>query len=208
MGRAKIIWSKEFAYALGLLATDGNLSPDGRHINFTSKDFVLVQIFKECLGLKNKIGLKSRGGEKTKKYFQIQFGDRNFYEYMEKLGITAKKSKTIGELKVEDKYFADFLRGCIDGDGSIGAYRHPESKNPQLRVRMYSASSKFLEWLKKRISELFKIESGWIEAKEDGMGVLVYAKADSIILLDKIYYKGVEYKLKREYNTAKPFLRA
>lgn len=208
MGKAKVIWSSGFAYALGLLATDGNLSSDGRHINFTSKDRAQVQTFKKCLGLENKIGKKPRGGEKTKKYFQIQFGDRNFYEYMEKLGITAKKSKTIGELKVEDKYFADFLRGCIDGDGSIGAYRHPESKNPQLRVRMYSASPKFLEWMKEKISQLFKITSGWIEFKEGGIGVLVYAKADSIILLNKIYYRGVEYKLERKYNTAKPFLRA
>lgn len=202
------IWSREFAYALGLLATDGNLSPDRRHINFTSKDYDLVQTFKKCLGLNNKIGVKPRGGEKEKKYFQIQFGDVNFYEYAEKLGITPKKSKTIGEVKVEDKYFADFLRGCIDGDGSIGAYRHPESKNPQLRIRIYSASPKFLEWLKSKVVKLYKIDSGWIETKKDGMGVLVYAKTDSLILLGKIYYNGVVYKLERKYNTAKPFLRA
>lgn len=208
MGKAKVLWSSGFAYALGLLATDGNLSSDGRHINFTSKDLSQVKTFKKCLGLENKIGMKSRGGEKKKKYFQIQFGDKNFYEYMEKLGITPKKSKTIGEIKVEDKYFADFLRGCIDGDGSIGAYEHPESKHPQLRVRIYSASPKFLEWLKESISKLFKINSGWIEIKEGLIGVLVYAKADSIILLKRIYYRGVEYKLERKYNIAKPFLRA
>jgi len=48
------IWSPHFAYAIGLLATDGSLSIDGRHIDFTSKDLELVKIFKKYLGLKNK----------------------------------------------------------------------------------------------------------------------------------------------------------
>gem|GEM_PF-6676481 len=42
LGKVKIQWSPEFAYVIGLLTTDGNLSPDGRHINFTSKDRELV----------------------------------------------------------------------------------------------------------------------------------------------------------------------
>lgn len=33
-----ITWSPEIAYAVGLLTTDGSLSIDGRHIDFTSKD--------------------------------------------------------------------------------------------------------------------------------------------------------------------------
>ncbi len=31
LGRVKIEWSDKFAYAIGLVASDGNLSPDGRH---------------------------------------------------------------------------------------------------------------------------------------------------------------------------------
>ena len=53
--KVRIEWSPKFAYALGLLATDGNLSPDGRHMVFVSKDLDLINIFKECLDLKNKI---------------------------------------------------------------------------------------------------------------------------------------------------------
>lgn len=43
--KVKIKWSPEFAYAIGLLVTDGNLSPDGRHLNFTSKDRELAETF-------------------------------------------------------------------------------------------------------------------------------------------------------------------
>ena len=46
LSRIKIEWSPEFAYAIGLIVTDGSLSKDGRHINFSSKDL-------PCLGRKH-----------------------------------------------------------------------------------------------------------------------------------------------------------
>jgi len=61
LGKVKIKWSSEFAYALGLLATDGNLSPDGRHFDFTSKDKEQLRNFMKCLGIKVKIGYKISG---------------------------------------------------------------------------------------------------------------------------------------------------
>ena len=77
--------------------------------------------------------------------FVIQFGDRIFYDFLISLGITPAKSKTIASLKIPEKYFADFLRGCIDGDGDIDVHSHPESQHPQLRIRLVSASPKFLK---------------------------------------------------------------
>ena len=56
-GKVKIKWSGNFAYAIGLLATDGCLSPDGRHITLTSKDLDQLETFMKCVGIKNKIGL-------------------------------------------------------------------------------------------------------------------------------------------------------
>lgn len=37
-GNVKIKWNNSFAYIIGVIATDGNLSPDLRHIHITSKD--------------------------------------------------------------------------------------------------------------------------------------------------------------------------
>ena len=51
-------WSPELAYVIGLIASDGNLSSDGRHINITSKDEVMLQNVRLCLKIRNKIGLK------------------------------------------------------------------------------------------------------------------------------------------------------
>lgn len=51
---------------------DGILSPDGHHINFTSEDLELATLFRECLGLDNKIGRKAREHEKNNKYFVVK----------------------------------------------------------------------------------------------------------------------------------------
>ena len=205
LSKVLIEWSPNFAYAIGLIATDGNLSKDGRHLNMTSGDKDMILTFKKCLGLKNKIGRKTREKSKIKKYFQVQFGDKNFYEFLLSIGLTPAKSKTIGSLNIPDEYFADFLRGCIDGDGNISIASHPESKHIQLRTRLFSASPLFLNWIKNKIFNQLKIKGGWIEMKSD-VYVLAYAKADSIKLLNFMYYPKVENYLKRKYEIAKQFL--
>ncbi|PIV46177.1 hypothetical protein COS23_00540 [bacterium (Candidatus Moisslbacteria) CG02_land_8_20_14_3_00_36_53] len=204
--KVKIQWSSNFAYAIGLLTTDGNLSKDGRHLNLTSKDKDLINIFKGCLGIKNKIGRKARERSKTKKYFQVQFGDKNFYEFLLSLGLKPTKSKTLKSLNILDDYFVDFLRGCIDGDGNIKVSEHPQSQYPQLQVRLFSASPLFLNWLKDGLSKQIKVQGGWIE-KYNTNYVLAYGKSDSIKLLNFIYYKGVNNYLDRKYKIAKQFLR-
>ena len=51
-----IIWDNNFAYGIGLIASDGCLSSDKRHIEFSSKDLELVINVKKSFSLKNKIG--------------------------------------------------------------------------------------------------------------------------------------------------------
>lgn len=205
LNKIKIQWSPSFAYAIGLIVTDGNLSTDGRHINFTSKDEELVLLFKACLNLSNKIGKKARGGELEKKYFVVQFGDINFYRFLLDIGLTPAKSKTIGALKIDNDFFSDFLRGCIDGDGSIRTARHPESQHPQLQLRLYSASPIFLKWIKEKINHNVPISGGWIKPAVS-IWVLAFGKSDSIKLINFLYYNNCKCYLERKYLVAKPFL--
>lgn len=207
LAKVKCIWTPCFAYAIGLIVTDGNLSPDQRHIHFTSKDLELAELFKKCLQLNNKIGKKARGGETEKKYFVVQFGDIKFYNFLLSLGLMQNKSKIIGRLKIPRKFWADFLRGCIDGDGSIGCFKHPESKNPQLRVRLFSASTVFLQWMKTTSNKYVKLDGGWIDNCQRAF-VLCYGINDSKKLLKFIYYDKLIPRLTRKYLLAKPFLRA
>ena len=100
--RLDTTWRAELAYAVGLIATDGCLSGDGRHIDFTSKDRELVETFRSCLGLQVKIGLKSRGTEKEKKYSRVQISSVDFYRWLNSIGLTAQKSHTINKLEIPE----------------------------------------------------------------------------------------------------------
>ena len=97
-------------------------------------------------------------------YWRLQWGDRPFYGWLQQIGLTPAKSLTLGALSIPDQYFADFFRGCIDGDGSIHAYtdRSHTSKNPKyvyerLYVSLVSASPMFLDWIRGSVRRLIGI---------------------------------------------------
>ena len=191
-GNVRSTWDADLAYVIGVIATDGNLSPDLRHLHITSKDYEMVVNCRKCLNIKNKIGKKARGGSQDKKYYVLQFGDKNFFEFLLKLGLTPRKSKTISKLKIPNEHFLHFLRGCIDGDGSISIWRHPESKYQQCTLRLCSASEAFLEWILKSCRKLFFIEGGTIlHFKNSSVYTLRFGTEDSINILKMIYPKNV-----------------
>jgi len=200
-----IKWDSLTAYAVGLITTDGNLSADKCHMDFTSKDKGLVQIFKKCLNLKNKIGRKTRCKEKIKKYFRIQFGNVILYKWLVNVGLMPNKSRRIGPLKIPKRYFFNFLRGHLDGDGCIRKFQDPVYPNSQrLYTIFHSASLAHLKWLQQRINFRLNIH-GFVELSSREYR-LTFAKKESLILLPKIYFDKKVPCLKRKYDIAKSVL--
>ena len=113
-------WNANLTYAIGLIATDGCLSKDGILIDLTSNDREQLENFSKCLGVNFKIGLKWNNNKD--KSLRIQFKNRIFYDFLLSIGLTPRKSLTMGKLIIPDKYFFDFLRGCFDGDGCFYSY--------------------------------------------------------------------------------------
>ena len=185
-GKVKIAWSSDFAYAIGLLVTDGCLYNDGRHIDLTSKDKEMLVNYKKCLGIDNKISQKhSSAGNR---YLRVQLGDVLFYKFLLSLGLTQAKSKTIGEVKIPHRYFFDFLRGCFDGDGSSYSYYDPRWKSSfMFYLSFVSASKDYISWLRHKILKKLKIK-GYVTG--DGRKFIFqlrYAKSESLKLLRKMY---------------------
>ena len=201
-----IKWSADFAYAIGLFTADGSMSKDGRHFDFTSKDREQVETFAKCLNLKSKISGKSRGYSKEKKYFHIQFGDIKFYKYLLTIGLQPRKSLTIKKVDIPDKFFPDFIRGYLDGDGSVNTYSHPESNLVQLKIRFYSGSKDFLAWLKGKLTDQVDLRGGTLKEMKRSWW-LVYSKRDSLKLIKYIYYSKKIPQLKRKSDIAAEFLR-
>jgi Homeodomain-like domain-containing protein len=191
-------WTPALAYAVGLIATDGNLSRDGRHLAIPSKDLALLQCLRRCLGLTNGITRyrSGRGGM----YYKLQWSDRVLYDWLGSIGLTPAKSLTLGALAIPNEYFADFFRGCIDGDGSIITYtdRYHAAKNPRyvyerLYVKIVSASCPFATWLRALVHELTGANGDLtvrrpLHPHHHPIWCLRYAKKESLRVLGWMYY--------------------
>ncbi len=184
--KVKIKWSPEFAYAIGLLVTDGSLSKDGRHIDLTSNDREQLENFLFCLRSKNKIGFKHKNHGSA---LRVQLGDINFYKFLSGIGLMPNKTKIINDVKTPKKYFFDFLRGHFDGDGTFYSYWDPRWKSSFMFYTVFiSASKNHIQWLRENIQKNLQIKGHITKSVNDSVYQLKYAKAESLKLLPKLYY--------------------
>ena len=198
-------WTPRFAYAVGLLATDGGLT--GRKtVAFASKDEVQVQTFLSCVGAANAIGW-------NEKAYRVQINDVHFYRWLESIGVTARKSLTLGSLAVPKPFFLDMVRGLLDGDGSIytgvivpNRRSYPEHVYQRLTVRFHSASENHVLWLRAQLEELLGI-AGWISlqrrkvtGRDSVLFTLRYSKHESVTLLGQLYADPRAPRLRRKWR--------
>ncbi len=176
-------------YLVGLITSDGCLSSDGRHINITSKEQDFLNNVNQILGAGNRIGTKDKG--KINQTYQIQFSNRNFYDFLLSIGLTQNKSLTLGALKVPIQYFVDFLRGLIDGDGCIRRWIHPVNFQQQWSLRISSGSKKFLEWLDGKTKDCLKCYGKIYQHNKKGsVYILKFGKMAAREIVKKCYYEG------------------
>lgn len=180
-------WTSNLAYAVGLIATDGCLANDGLLVDLSSKDMEQLLNFSKCLGVDFRIGKKLNSNGNV--CLRIQFKNRIFYDFLLSIGLTSKKSLTMGELVIPKKYFFDFLRGCFDGDGCFYSYWDPRWKSSHMfYLEFISASKRHIDWLQKEIKERLGV-SGHVVM--DGRGItfqLKYAKKEALEIIKKMYY--------------------
>lgn len=183
------------AYIVGLLATDGCLSSDRRHIILTSRDLALVETYLRLLGrpLRITVGRNRRG----KPAYYAQFSDVAFYDWLLSIGLTPRKSLTLGAIDVPPVYLLPLVRGLLDGDGSISSFKHrptrkqyPDYLYYRLWVFFLSASRTHIDWLRFQLQQALGIV-GHVERirrkKRRDLFRLKYGKRESIALLSQLY---------------------
>lgn len=203
--RKEVIWSPELAYAIGLIASDGCLSNDGRHLIFVSKDLEQIKNFKKCLGLEVKIGIHRAGVRmKNRTYHRVQWGDVFFYNFLLGIGLMPNKSRILGKLAIPDKYFFDFLRGSFDGDGSFYSYFDPRWKSSFMYyLNFTSASPAHIDWLRETLHRLLGVKGHISKMGGEGkprnyIANLRFAKKESLLVMETMYSTSCEIHLSRK----------
>ena len=194
--RGSIGWSVDLAYAVGLTATDGCLSRDRRHIDFVSKDVDLVELYLRCIEREDVriAAVRTRTGGRA---FRAAFSDTGLYDWLLGIGITPAKSLTLGGVTVPPAEFVHFVRGHLDGDGTIYILKHrptPKTYPNYWYVRLWtyftSGSRRHIEWLRGEIRRWLGV-NGYVEriVREHRKDFyrLKYGQIESRILLAALY---------------------
>ena len=149
-----VIDSEEKAYFLGLLITDGSVDKkDGRQgrirlqLQATDKDILIK--FKNALQVDSDLILDPRGNQ----CYSVEFSSDKIFNDLSKYNIIPNKTYSISNLptNIPNHLMKDFLRGMIDGDGSI-TFDKIMSKDVALNFTSYYQS--FVLDFQKEINKL------------------------------------------------------
>lgn len=190
------IQGSDLWYLVGLITSDGCLCKDGRHVDITAKDRGFLETVKNRVGLVSRVCVKNKNT--YKQAHRIQISNKNFYEFLLSIGLMPNKSLMVGRVNVTQDYFADFLRGLIDGDGCIRSWKHPTNGREQWSLRIYSGSRQFIAWLKDNIESLLKAQGKAYRAKTN-LWTLKYGKMAAREIIRQCYYQnclGLTRKIK------------
>ncbi len=98
-----------------------------------------------------------RGGSGSHAY-HVQFSDVALYSWLERLGLSPRKSFVLGKIDVPEQHLLALTRGLLDGDGTVANYTHlptkrkyPNYRYERLFVRFHSASPRHLDCLRDRL---------------------------------------------------------
>lgn len=198
-------WSDSIAYSVGLIASDGCLYKDGRHIDLTSNDTQQLLNFSKSIGRDDLKITKKFNGIGMNSY-RLQFSDVAYYDFLIRAGITPAKSKTISIINVPDQHYSHFLRGVFDGDGSCYAYIDKRWKNSYMfYITFCSASEEFIRYIRAKNSFIAGTSPGALRFAKRAW-TLFYAKADSKKIFDCMYKDVSDLRLNRKYYKLVSFI--
>jgi hypothetical protein len=115
-----VSWSANLAYFVGLMLADGNVMDKGA-ISFVGKDRCLVEFVQGFIAPDSPIRvehIKTGGIAYRWSIWSTELRDR-----FAGLGIHPRKSKTMDMPDIPAQFIWDFIRGVLDGDGSVDKAR-------------------------------------------------------------------------------------
>ena len=198
-------WSRDTAYLMGIMATDGCIQKRENQTSVSSIDKCLISWVKGHAGFTSSVRTYKRVDGII---HCITGSNRSFRDFCIKIGIKTRKTYTIGSLEIPRRYWRSFLLGVCDGDGSIFRwiktvrYKTKIYRYPQLRVHIGTASKNFAQFVLRLIKSLNihafmqvrpPAKSGWSVFYE-----VISDNENARKLLDEMYSRVGSFSLPRK----------
>lgn len=186
---------EETCYWLGVMYTDGFLSKTNKYTSYfgigvqESDEEWLIK-FKKYLKYTGKIHhykVGKTGYKPDTPYVRLQIGNNKIVENLENFGVVANKTTIIKSIPKNIFKIDDFIRGVVDGDGSL------RKDYPNLRI---CGNYEFLIDIANYLKLPYNIY------KDKSIYDLSYNVNESRILEKRLYQNAICY-LERKYNIAK-----
>lgn len=196
-------WSSNMAYILGFILSDGCIVKSKRKGHSDSlkfgiyfKDIDILEKIKRSLKSKHKI---SRSADA----FHLSIASQIIVDDLKSLGVTYRKSLSEHVPKIPKVFIRDFIRGFVDGDGSV---KIDKSGYPNLAVY---GGEQIIKFIRDNFLKSFDIYSKMLRLTNNGQGKYLYLIAyrcnSAQTLLDYLY-KDSKLFLDRKYNLVKKCL--
>lgn len=119
----------ELAWVIGLLAADGHIEKSGRRVIISQSGEAgkeMMEHLARLIGWTGKIVCKKTSRQDA---YEVRFTSAPVCTALANYGIVNGKTKTFTLPDIPTEFMSSFIRGYIDGDGSIGVYHVGKSKN-------------------------------------------------------------------------------
>lgn len=156
-------WTKEMAWILGIITTDGNIRFDKNckrlRIGLQDKD-ILIKINKM---MESNYPIRKKDFSKYEGYgtwyYELDICRTKICRDLIVLGIIPRKSKIIQFPSIPKNYLYDYIRGLIDGNGCLFMNKcfYKNKLYKYFRITILSGSFKFLKKLKRLLNVKNKI---------------------------------------------------
>jgi hypothetical protein len=193
-------WSHDMAYILAFILCDGTINKNKSiSIEINQKDIDLLKYINRNICPNNKIYYRSRLDKRTNNTYHqcsIVLRSDNLVNQLKSFGIVERKTGKEILPDIPKKYIPDFLRGVLDGDGTI-AIRDITTDGKiykKFTLGFCSASLQFLKDLQSKI--LFGFGTIW--KKGNCYSLEISARREILHILGIIYTGN--FCLKRKHD--------
>lgn len=179
--------SKEKAYLMGWIASDGHIGKRGFKISIHQKDIKILEYFQRIMCPQIPIRFFQN---QSSKMCSFEINSQNISNALcEHLKIKpGKKSHLVALPQLNEDYIWHFVRGYFDGDGSLNDKNI--SKYKYIKGNIRSNSIEMLKSIKKIHNDGGSITNNSLH----------YSNKKMLRFLDKIYKDSGELKLERKYK--------